>query len=587
MHIFGCIIVTNAVVYRSVLLSKVDFMRVLLAFCAVCCGLFPGFAVVAGSAHNSAGSGVEFYGKGGATRGGDDEFSFGGEILFYGWGGRAVLPKFSAGAGSVGSFGDSIKAEGRVSKDLGWNGDCDFIGNLSFEYVADSGVLYGADFQLLVPEVGSAVEGEGKAIVNRGSRVFVLTPYGRFSLGYQEGVESVVSSPKSHRNVFDDFVRGQDPTLMKYKLPMLKGDFFAHGEGWWWLRGAALLYPGLYSESVFRENSLVDYYGVDEYSRHYSRYFANNLPFRLSYQSPTFVGVRFGLSYSPTGYNSELFRGYYYEDSLQREEEQWRLVGELGDVENADRDGVRRGSVGGVGVPVADQPPASVGSPGGSVVGVSRTILTDDVLYAPAYKNVVSAALSAERSFHIGGEEIKVGAAFAAEWAPAIGVSKSYGDIAPVGGFCALAAVGMSASVEVGGVDFGFGYGHLGNSGYPRGPLVGSTINWGRGKTDPAWRPSSYLVMGAGYGSGPFRAELSYFTSVKGGYVSSAEVDDFGVRVSYDLYGSVDVHCALFAQLHRVSVEYDFARGFVGKGWADSHLSYDFDVLMSGVRLVF
>lgn len=559
-------------------------MRVLLAFCAVCCGLFPSLVVLAGPTHDSAGGEVKFYGKGGTTRSGDDEFSFGGEILFYGWGGRAMLPKFSAGAGSIGSFRDSVKAEGRISKDLGWNGDCDFIGNMSFEYVADSGVLYGADFQLLVPEVGGAVEGEGKAIVNRGSRVFVLTPYGRFSLGYQEGVESVVSSPKSHRNVFDDFVRGQDPTLMKYKLPMLKGDFFSHGEGWWWLRGAALLYPGLYSESVFRENSVVDYYGVDEYSRHYSRYFANNLPFRLSYQSPTLFGVRFGLSYSPTGYNSELFRGYYYEDSLHGEEEQWRFIDEVGD---ANQGGVRRKSVKGGGDTPADQSPGNVGASNESAVGVSRTILADDVLYAPAYRNVVSAALSAERSFYIRGEEVKVGAAFAAEWAPAAGISRSYGDVAPVGGFCALAAVGMSASVEVGGVDFGFGYGHLGNSGYPRGPLVGSTVDWSRGKTDPAWRPSSYLVMGVGYGSGPVRAELSYFTSVKGGYVSSAEVDDFGVRVSYDLYRSIDVRCALFAQLHRVSVEYDFARGFVGKGWVDSHLSYDFDVLMSGVRLVF
>ncbi|ACZ49162.1 hypothetical protein ACIS_00556 [Anaplasma centrale str. Israel] len=562
-------------------------MRVLLAFCAVCCGLCHSFALFADSASGSLGGRVGFSTEGSAIRGWDDGFTLGGELLFYGWGGHAVLPEFSTDGRPISSFKNSIKAKGRASKDFGWEGDCDFIGGMTFEYAADSGMLYGADFQLLVPEVGSAVEGSGKAIVNRGSRVFVLTSYGKFSLGYQEGVESIISFPSPRGNVFDDFVRGRDPTLMKYKLPMLKGGFFSHGEGWWWLRGAALLYPGLYSESVFRENSLVDYYGADKYSRHYSRYFANSLPFRFSYQSPTFFGVKFGLSYSPTGYDAELFRGYYYEDVLQKGE-RWEFVdgSERVGVRSAQRSaGVRRKSV--VGDALAgDQAPARVGIPDVPAVGVSRVILADDVLYAPAYKNVVSAALSVERAFRLGGEEVKVGAAFAAEWAPAT-EAKGYGDIAPDSGFCTLAAVGMSASVEAGGVDFGFGYGHLGSSGYPRGPLVGSTVDWGRGKADSTWRPSSYFVVGVGYGSGPLRAELSYFTSVKGGYVSLAEVDDFGVRLGYDLYKSVDMRCVLFAQLHRVSVEYDFARGLVGKSWVDSHLSYDFDVLMSGVKLVF
>ncbi|MCU7611566.1 hypothetical protein OC188_02510 [Anaplasma capra] len=558
-------------------------MRILLAFCAVCCGLFPSFSLFGDSIYGSSDrGGIVPHGRGDAARGADDGFSFDGEILFYSWRGRAMLPKFSGGIGPMSSFGDSMRAEGRISKDLEWSGDCDFIGNLAFEYAADSGILYGADFQLLIPEVRSAVEGSGKAVVNRGSRVFALTPYGKFSLGCQEGVESVVASLSSG-GAFDDFVRGRDLTLVKYKLPTLKGDFLTHGEGWWWLRSnAALLYPGLYSESVFRENSVIDYYGSDERSRHYSKYFVNNLPFRFSYQSPKLFGIKFGLSYSPTGYDEGLFRAYNYKDVLY-DGEQWEFVDNYADVS---AEHVRRSGSGARSKLGGGAPQGRLAASGGAALGSSRILLADDVLYAPAYKHVISAAVSTDSTLTFGREAVRVGAAFAAEWAPARGV-EGYGSIAPDGGFCALSAVGVSAGLGVRGLDFGFGYGYLGTSGYSRGRIVGTAIEWDRGGADPAWRPSSYLVAGLGYGTGPVRAELSYFTSVRGGYLFSSEVDDFGARVSYELYRSIDVQCALFLQLHRVSVGYDFAKGFVRDSGASGHLSYDFDVFMSGVKLVF
>ncbi|MGN7678172.1 MAG: hypothetical protein ACTJLL_00210 [Anaplasma sp.] len=564
--------VANAVGYRSVLLLEL-IMRILLAFCAICCGLsFFGSALAADSVSDPLASGFPdggaVLGDGqGVVRGGSDGFSFSGMLLFYSWGGRGVLPEFSHALGSGGSLRSVIEANTGISRNLGWSGDCDFTGRMAFEHVSDSGVLYGADFQLLIPEVEGAIEG-GKAVVNRGSKIFALTPYGKFSVGYQEGVESSVTAiVSSAGDVHDDFVVGRDPAFVKYKLPTLEGDLFSNGGGQWWLRNVALLYPGLYSESIFRRNSRIDYYGLGEYSEQYSKKFVNNLPLRFSYQSPKVFGVRLGLSYSPSGYDKDLFRAWYYEDVAIGPE---RPAGQQ------------------VGAVAGGTAAATVAGEGSALqVPFQRILLSDGLLYAPAYRNVTSAALSFDHVLLKWGREIRVTASFAGEYAPADKNAMGASNGGPEGGFYDLMAFGTSAGVGVYDLDLGVGFGYLGRSGYPKGAWIDTDVNWSRGDVGPAWRPSYYWVGGIGYGFGPLRAELSYFSSVKGGYISAVQLSDFGVRVGYELYRSVDVKCSLFGQFHGVSMEYDFAKGLVGEGGSGGHLSYGFEVFVFGVKLVF
>ncbi|MGN7618489.1 MAG: hypothetical protein ACTJLM_00295 [Ehrlichia sp.] len=156
---------------------------------------------------------------------------------------------------------------------------------------ADSGIKYGADFQVAVPSV-KGINFERKAALNRGSRIFAVTPYGDFSVGYQEGVESLMRLDASNVAAGDEssgwthHIRGV--------LPENKNAFGYEMYPF-------LLSPGLYSENVFRnnDNAVLDSSGVKD--------FVNNLPLRMSYQSPSFMGLRFGVSYSPFGYKFDLF----------------------------------------------------------------------------------------------------------------------------------------------------------------------------------------------------------------------------------------------------------------------------------------
>ncbi|MEH0831411.1 hypothetical protein R4I06_02330, partial [Anaplasma bovis] len=224
-----------------------------------------------------------------------DAFSFNGRIMFYNWGDMADVPGKVKG-GEWPALRDFLRSKGR-EKGTSIGADCDFLGSMSMEYLSDTGTLYGVRFQLTIPEIANSID-EGKAIVNNGNSAFIVTPFGKFSVGYQEGVESAFADVgRKQGEVFDDFVGGRDPTLMKYKLPLLKGDFFKSQEGQWLLHNSVILYPGLYSENIFRANNHLNYHG----SSRYSKYYVNSLPFRVSYQSPKVYGMRFGLSFSPWG----------------------------------------------------------------------------------------------------------------------------------------------------------------------------------------------------------------------------------------------------------------------------------------------
>ena len=167
---------------------------------------------------------------------------------------------------------------------------------------------------------------------NRESKVFVKTPYGDFSLGYQEGVESYMRLDASNivvgetRNNWVKHLRGLAPGLGSLR----SGSYFIYN---------FIFHPGLYTESVvynycnLASNDLltctIDLANMESlhmfYDYMYSvtdiRDFGNSishfqksmlplytklvprLPFKLSYQSQNFMGFKFGISYAPFSYN--------------------------------------------------------------------------------------------------------------------------------------------------------------------------------------------------------------------------------------------------------------------------------------------
>ncbi|KJV60148.1 gram-negative porin family protein [Anaplasma phagocytophilum str. ApWI1] len=580
-------------------------MQARVALCAVYCGMFLGAGLTQVEASDAQGkkniySVAEDNGAGRIN----DSFSLSGRVLFYNWGGRGVLPSLPKEGSIIGTIRDSLDVDGNVKKHLDWSEDCDISGHVNFEYLSDSGAAYGADFQVMVPEVNSAVE-VGKAFINRGSRAYVLTPYGKFSLGYQEGIESV------RNGGFDDFIRGKDPTLLKYRLPLLKGDFFTNGAWQWLLSNSALLYPGLYSESMFRANNYLDYYGLQEHSKHYSKYFVNNLPLRITYQSPTLYGMKFGVSYSPTGYADDLSNAWLPEDSAIYEGPKPKagdtlgIFGSLRSIEGKRAKDTLWGWW-------YDKVFKEKGKKGG--VNFSR-VIGNSLVYSPAYKNVLSALWSLNKVYSLGHDEVSLDLSVSAEYASSNSrsflnsrISSKKGQ--PKGWFHDLAAVELSAAVGVRGFSAGGSYGYLGRSGYPMGPWEGEgmDISWGRNDARNVLKPSYYLAMGAGYKVGSFRIDGSYFYSNKGGYFTLARLSDLGLRVSYEMYRGESMRCVLFTQLHKIAASYSFATGFVEKrycryntrdvyhrdvGYKDhgcamvKPLKYDFGLMALGVKLVF
>ena len=163
----------------------------------------------------------------------------------------------------------------------------------------NSDVKYGADLQVALPIV-KGMNFEKKAALNRGSKLFIATPYGDFSIGCQEGVESIMKLDASsiiagdESNGWTQHIRDAIPEKKKafvYEYPFI-------------------LSPGLYSENLFRSNDNAVLNSEDR------KDLINNLPLRLNYQSPSFMGLRFGVSYSPTGYEFDFFSKKFNKKAL-------------------------------------------------------------------------------------------------------------------------------------------------------------------------------------------------------------------------------------------------------------------------------
>ncbi|MGN7618490.1 MAG: hypothetical protein ACTJLM_00300 [Ehrlichia sp.] len=142
---------------------------------------------------------------------------------------------------------------------------------------------------------------------NRESKVIVKTPYGNLLLGYQEGVESSMRLDASSIAVGDTHnswvkhLRGLAPGFAS------NGSYFIYN---------FIFQPGLYTESMnynycnFISNEILAC-TIDLIDQKYSvissyRKLLSRLPFRLSYQSQSFMGLKFGISYAPFSYNRYL-----------------------------------------------------------------------------------------------------------------------------------------------------------------------------------------------------------------------------------------------------------------------------------------
>lgn len=390
-------------------------------------------------------------------------------------------PLFTEGIGNIGDYSEHIGA------------DVDAILHLRAENKnEDLGLIYGADLQFNIPVTKGKVSSR-----NRGAHVFVNSEYGDVRVGYQFGPEALMR-------------------LDATKIATVDG---AADSNWFRrvnLEGSAASFPfyvtpRLYTESFSNESEKLAF----RMSGKYNKGIINALPFRIAYYSPSYMGARFGVSYSPR-YDSELF-----------------TMSELGGIQAAGSGAAKtlQSDDAAATQPKNDQP-----TQGGTTVGPKHV--------GPNYEHILSAGVSYEYDFNE--YKVKVKAAAVGEY----GFSKprnkdkhmyseyvEYNDLMGVN-------LGVSADYKIDegqSVKFAASFAHLGKSGQPKGikEFVPATPEYkdidntdriaGLKQFD---QNTMYWTAGAGYQYENIYTSLTYF----GSYMNDKDVlHDVALGVQYDL----------------------------------------------------
>ncbi|MFV9923824.1 MAG: porin [Anaplasma ovis] len=419
------------------------------------------------------------------------------------------------------------------------------------------GLVYGADFALSVP-VGSFGKSFYDEMVGAGSRIFADTPYGTFLLGYQEGVESSMKA-----DVLALVPGGGGGAWGKYLRCFLG---YASGMPFH-------MYPGLYSENLFRSIGSFDRVGVLRETRR----FLGVLPMRLSYMSPRLGGFSLGVSYSPSGYRDDLFKSDAYRLGVGRN------VGSEEESSGSDSETVQDAKL----ALVAVKPSFDLG---------------------PVYKNILSGALR----YDWGDDDVAIGLSVTGEYAR----PKRYADIlnpgtSPFVEYSNLAALSAGAEMKFAGLKAAVSYGYLGGSGRPK--VVSQS---GRTWEVPYGTnlPSYYFASSLGYGYGDFYSSVVYFVSRVGHTVGVARggaayhdygkgfdgehvLRDLAVGLGYNLYERRGTKFGLFVSCHAFSLEQrpsefkrgdnaDYVRTSDSTQGRENH-KHDGVVVLSGVKFDF
>ncbi|KJV68956.1 porin [Candidatus Neoehrlichia procyonis] len=420
--------------------------------------------------------------------------------------------------------------------------DCDVIAHLKIEQSSLSGVLYGANFQVFAPAAKDSIYGKNKALVNQGSDIFFITPYGKFSMGYQQGVESIISRGQG----FGDYNKGEDSTLIKYKLNEINDLLNVGIKSCYNTR--VIVYPMLYSEGLFYMNHarcMSNKPGIS--SVHYTfedgKNFINNLPFRLSYYSPNFMGLKFGFSYSPTGYNKNIFstKGMFLRNiTLKGDSDKVNIKNiKLKTLNIEEGNGEKKEEL-----QLQEQQEVSNNKRGDVVTNHGKAVITgnkseyiavynDNISYMVGayYNHIISGVASYDFIFN---NDLKCQFAISGEYSKGENFHKM--------SFSDLLSVSISNNIKFFDKLKLYGiYGYLGNSG---------NLYYNK-KNNPF---SYYWLVGIGYEYNSLYISSSYFNSRK--FNSSVNTmgmfKDFSVGIDYKLHQNNKVSYSIFSYYHHI-----------------------------------
>lgn len=191
---------------------------------------------------------------------------------------KGANPIFPKGIGNIGDYSENM---GMIS---------DAILHLRAENKnEDIGLRYGADVQFHVPVTEGKGASQGvNAARGRSAHVFLNSKYGDLKLGYQFGPESLMRLDATRITTVDG--AADSDWFRKVNLEGSAANFPFY------------VTPRLYTESFSSESEKLSFRMAGKYNKDVM----TTLPFRVAYYSPSYMGARFGLSYSPR-YDNNLF----------------------------------------------------------------------------------------------------------------------------------------------------------------------------------------------------------------------------------------------------------------------------------------
>lgn len=405
---------------------------------------------------------------------------------------KGANPIFPKGIGNIGDYSENM---GMIS---------DAILHLRAENKnEDIGLRYGADVQFHVPVTEGKGASQGmNAARGRSAHVFLNSKYGDLKLGYQFGPESLMRL---------------DATRIATVDGAADSDWFRKVN----LEGSAANFPfyvtpRLYTESFSSESEKLSFRMAGKYNKE----IMTTLPFRAAYYSPSYMGARFGLSYSPR-----------YDSGLS-------VVKEI-------------------------DPVLSKNTQKQDEVKHKETLRH----VGPDYQHIVSASASYEYDFSK--HNVKVKTSVVGEYGFSKQPSKDkhlYNEFIEYNNLAGM-NLGASADYKIDedqSVKFAASFAYLGKSGQPKGikKLVGDTYTEidGKGTTDDDKRVQGlkaqfdgddkntmYWTAGAGYQYDNIYTSLTYF----GSRMSNKDMlHDVALGVQYDLSSCNKSKFVPYAALH-------------------------------------
>lgn len=228
---------------------------------------------------------------------------FGGSLMSHGWVAFRDAYYYDKGV-SQGSFltADQLRTHG-ISTDA--------MLYITAEGKNDSlGIYYGGSLELDVPYTQNADYTSYRQVNNRGMKVYLNSEYGDFGFGYQVGIDSIMRI-----DAFTIAAGDNSNTWLRYvNLRGIYNPFSTTSGGvslpvvlrQKYLENAFYLSTGLYSESLMDGGNRFSIRNASQSKGANSIGLVNSLPLRFSYLSPSFAGLKLGVSYAPYGQDEDL-----------------------------------------------------------------------------------------------------------------------------------------------------------------------------------------------------------------------------------------------------------------------------------------